>query len=126
MDWLYQRYWLLQVQPTFDSFDDEGKESVLNQKQKLEILSVLIRYKAIQKQVIRDASSSNGRELQKIERVIQRWIVDVGMDRIGLMNNGSSRAGDSKAAEEAERAGLQALAEVLTENLGVLVPTSKR
>ena len=121
MDWLYQRYWLAQMQAQMNETDATESEE-LSEAQKTEIIRLLTLYKRLQKEALRDATLSKGRDLAKVTLAIERWAVDVGTSKASLSSSAGTQAG---MASDATTVGCQALAQIMTET-GFLVPTSKK
>lgn len=121
MDWLYQRYWLAQMQAQTSDADEIGSDA-LSEAQKAEITRLLTLYKRLQKEALRDATLSKGRDIAKVTHAIERWAVDIGTSKASLSISAGTQAG---IASDATTVGCQALAQVITD-AGFLVPTSKK
>lgn len=121
MDWLYHRYWLVQMQAQMSETDTAESQEV-SEAQRAEITRLLTLYKRLQKEALRDATLSKGRELTKVTLAIERWAVDVGTSKASLSISAGTQAG---IASDATTVGCQALAQIMTET-GFLVPTSKK
>lgn len=121
MDWLYQRYWLAQMQSTMTETDPDGATE-LSEAQKAEITGLLTLYKKLQKEALRDVSLSKSKELARVTQAIERWTVDIGTRNASLSISAGNKAG---IVADASTAGCQVLAQIMTE-VGFLVPTSKK
>lgn len=121
MDWLYQRYWMAQMQSTLNDPMSEGTEE-LSESQKVEMARLLTLYKRLQKEGIRDASVSKTKDIAKVTQAIERWIIDIGTSKASLANSASNKA---RSAADASSVGCQALSQIMVET-GYLVPTSKK
>jgi ribosomal biogenesis protein LAS1 len=117
MDWLYQRYWLAQMQSASMEAGTTVSEE-LSEAQKVEITGLLTQYKKLKKETLRDASVSKQKELARLTQAIERWTLDIGTSR-------ASFSGSSSNNLDATAVGCQALAKVLAE-AGFLVPMSKK
>lgn len=121
MDWLYQRYWLVQMQSTSNEAI-EADETVLTEAQRAEVTRLLTLYKRLQKELLRDASVPKDKEIGRAIQAINRWILDVGTSPTAL---GNSEAFTGSSSADGSAPGCQILARILT-GIGYLVPTSKK
>lgn len=121
MDWLYQRYWLAQIESTNDGAT-VGGDGEASEAQRTEITRLLTLYKKQQKEALRDTSVPKHKEIGRTIQAIDRWVADVGTStgnfgRSGAFNRGSTADVDSS--------GCQTLIQIMTDT-GFLVPTSKK
>lgn len=93
-------------------------EAVQAQNQQLSAL--LSSYKVYQKQATRDLSMARPKDLERILRSIEIWVVDTGLSRSGV-SSGLGRNGS-----QAERVGVDAIVEILVTQVGWLVPSAKK
>lgn len=129
MDWLYERYWLPQVQAmlggSLHSGGGGGDEhsmamarSIVPETEREKLGELLTAYKAHQKIALRDLSRNTEKEHGRLVRAIERWVVDVSTAcEAGL--------GRGQAGNESQAAACTVLAETLCQ-VGNLVPTSKK
>ena len=119
MDWLYERYWLPQLQAMLGSPGGDEDTLAVSEEQRNRLSELLAAYKAHQKSALRDLSKSTEKELNRLTRGIERWVVDLSTSREAGFSN----------ARDAESTGQSAACSVLAETLcqvGNLVPTSKK
>lgn len=121
MDWLYQRYWLAQIQTTSEEAAMPG-DTEATEAQKAEITRLLTLYKKQQKEALRDASVPKDKEIGRTMQAIDKWILNVGMRTTNLSNSGAFTAAN---ASDANSVGCQMLVRTMADT-GFLVPTSKK
>jgi len=143
VDWLYSNYWLPQMQPPA-SYEDEMSALTVATEQAAEqvnqLKTLLIKYKLLQKEIVRDASMSKvkAKDILALEKKIEQWCLDFGSSsygRAGLESlstrngernrNFNDRRNGPDGDNEIERIGCSALVGVLVQS-GFMVPTSKK
>lgn len=119
VDWLYQRFWLPQMQPGDSSVDEARAEQLATLKTKLGEL--LNQYKVLQKSIVRDASTAGAytKKLDKIQADIEACVSEVGVCSV------VTKGLDSGSPEEAAQASCHHITDILLE-VGRLVPESKK
>lgn len=119
MDWLYERYWLPQLQFMAGGAGENEEREQVTPEARDRLVQLLAQYKAHRKQALRDVSKSHEKEHSRLVRQIERWVVDNST----TSEAGFRRTSDAQGASHA--AACAGLAETLCQ-VGNLVPTSRK